>query len=36
VRITIIDLAERGPTGDLFERKMSPNFASIVPQAVAV
>ncbi len=36
MRITIIDLAERGPTSDLFKRKMSPSFASIMPQAVAV
>ncbi len=36
MRVTIIDLAERGPTRDLFKRKMSPNFASIMPQAVAV
>ena len=36
MRVTIIDLAERGPTSDLFKRKMSPSFASIMPQAVAV
>ena len=36
MRITIIDLAERGPTRDLFKRRMSPNYASIMPQAVAV
>jgi len=36
MRVTIIDLAERGPTRDLFKRKMSPSFASIMPQAVAV
>lgn len=36
MRVTIIDLAERGPTRDLFKRKMSPNFASIMPQAAAV
>lgn len=36
MRITIIDLAERGPTRDLFKRKMSPSFASIMPQVVAV
>ncbi|HKR24317.1 MAG TPA: radical SAM protein [Allosphingosinicella sp.] len=36
MRVTIIDLAERGPTRDLFKRRMSPNFASIMPQAVAV
>ncbi|HEV2748002.1 MAG TPA: hypothetical protein VGW34_11980 [Allosphingosinicella sp.] len=36
MRVTIIDLAERGPTNDLFKRKMSPSFASIMPQAVAV
>jgi hypothetical protein len=36
VRVTIIELAERGPTKDIFKRKMSPSFASIMPQAVAV
>lgn len=36
MRVTIIDLAERGPTRDLFKRKMSPSFASIMPQFVAV
>ncbi|WP_225421287.1 hypothetical protein [Sphingomonas parva] len=36
MRITVIDFAERGPTRDLFKRKMSPSFASVMPQAVAV
>jgi hypothetical protein len=36
LRVTIIDFAERGPTRDLFKRKMSPSFASIMPQATAV
>jgi hypothetical protein len=36
LRVTIIDLAERGPTRDLFKRKMSPSFASIMPQVAAV
>jgi hypothetical protein len=36
MRVTIIDLAERGPTRDPFKRKMSPSFASIMPQAAAV
>jgi hypothetical protein len=36
LRITVIDFAERGPTRDLFKRKMSPSLASIMPQAVAV
>lgn len=36
MRVTVIDLAERGPTRDLFKLKMSPSFASIMPQAVAV
>lgn len=36
MRVTVIDFAERGPTRDLFKRKMSPSFASIMPQAVAV
>ena len=36
MRVTVIDLAERGPTRDLFKLKMSPSFASIMPQATAV
>jgi hypothetical protein len=36
LRVTVIDFAERGPTRDLFKRKMSPSFASVMPQAVAV
>lgn len=36
MRVTIIDLVERGPTRDPFKLKMSANFASIMPQAVAV
>ena len=36
MRVTVIDLAERGPTRDPFKRRMSPSFASIMPQAVAV
>ncbi len=36
MRVTIIELAERGPTSDIFKRKMSPSFASIMPQAAAV
>lgn len=36
MRVTIIDFAERGPTRDLFKRKMSPSFASVMPQAIAV
>jgi hypothetical protein len=36
VRVTVIDFAERGPTRDLFKLKMSPNYASIMPQATAV
>jgi hypothetical protein len=36
LRVTVIDLAERGPTRDPFKRRMSPSFASIMPQAVAV
>ena len=35
MRVTVIDLAERGPTRDPFKRRMSPSFASIMPQAVA-
>lgn len=36
LRVTIVNLAERGPTRDPFKRKMGPSFASIMPQAVAV
>ncbi len=36
LRITIIDFAERGPTRDPFKLMMNPNWASIMPQAVAV
>ena len=36
MRVTIIDFAERGPTRDPFRRLMSPNYASIMPQAIAV
>lgn len=36
MRVTIIDLAERGPTKNLFDRKMAPSMASIMPQAAAV
>ena len=36
MRVTVIDFAERGPTRDLFKRRMSPSFASVMPQAVAV
>jgi hypothetical protein len=36
LRVTIVDFAERGPTRDLFKLKMSPNYASIMPQAIAV
>ena len=36
MRVTIIDFAERGPTGDLFKLKMSPNYASVMPQSIAV
>ena len=36
MRVTIIDFAERGPTRDLFKRKMTPSFANVMPQAIAV
>ncbi len=36
MRITIIDLAAKGPGQRLFTRIMSANYASIMPQAVAV
>jgi len=36
LRITVLDLTTRGPTTRLFSRIMNPNYASIMPQAVAV
>ena len=36
MRVTVIDFVERGPTRDPFKRKMSPSFANIMPQAIAV
>jgi hypothetical protein len=36
LRIAIVDLLERGPTHSLWAHAMQPNFASIMPQAVAV
>lgn len=36
MKISIIDFAERGPTKNPFDLLMSPNYASIMPQAVAV
>ncbi|HEY5721879.1 MAG TPA: radical SAM protein [Allosphingosinicella sp.] len=36
MRVTIIDFVERGPTSDPFKRRMSPSFANVMPQAIAV
>jgi hypothetical protein len=36
MRVTIIDFVERGPTRDPFKRRMSPSFANVMPQAIAV
>ena len=36
LRITILDLVTRGPTGKAFARIMNANLASIMPQAIAV
>lgn len=36
LRVGIIDLVSKGPTKALFARVMNPNFASIMPQAIAV
>ena len=36
MRVTIIDFAERAPTRDPFKRKMTPSFANVMPQAIAV
>jgi len=36
LRVSILDLVTKGPTRALWGRLMQPNFASIMPQAVAV
>jgi hypothetical protein len=36
IKVTIIDLVERKPATDLFNRKMNPSFASVMPQVIAV
>jgi hypothetical protein len=36
LRVAIVDLVVNGPTSNLWNRFMEPNFASIMPQAVAV
>ena len=36
LQVAIVDLVVNGPTSDLWNRLMEPNFASIIPQAVAV
>jgi hypothetical protein len=36
MRVTITDFVERGPTRDPFKRRMSPSFANVMPQAIAV
>lgn len=36
LRISILDLVSRGPSRALWSRLMQPNFASIMPQALAV
>jgi hypothetical protein len=36
LRVAILDLVENGPTTNLWNRIMQPNFSSIMPQAVAV
>jgi len=36
LRVSILDLLTRGPTRSLWGRLMQPNFASIMPQAIAV
>jgi hypothetical protein len=35
-RVVVLDLLSRGPSRSLWSRAMQPNFASIMPQAVAV
>ena len=36
LRVVILDLLEKGPSNSLWARAMQPNFASIMPQAIAV
>src|SRR5512144_744977 len=36
LQVTIIDLITRGPTKSLFSRIMNANYASVMPQAIAV
>jgi hypothetical protein len=36
LRITVLDMTTRGPTTRLFSRIMNPNYAAIMPQAIAV
>jgi hypothetical protein len=36
LRVAILDLLTKGPSNSLWSRAMQPNFASIMPQAIAV
>lgn len=36
LRVSVLDLVENGPNASLWNRVMQPNFASIMPQVVAV
>ena len=36
LRVVILDLLQKGPTRSLWSRAMQPNFASIMPQVIAV
>jgi hypothetical protein len=36
LRVTILDLVTKSPTASAWQRVMSPNFASIMPQVIAV
>jgi Radical SAM superfamily len=36
LRITVLDLVTKGPTGRLYNRIMNANLASVMPQAIAV
>src|SRR6185369_17963974 len=36
LRVVILDLLTKGPSNSLWSRAMQPNFASIMPQAIAV
>ena len=36
LRITVLDLVTKSPSSSSWQRMMNPNFASIMPQVIAV